>query len=132
MCIRDRDARRAFWKRVQDLVIASIALVLLSPILAITAIAIKLESKGPIFFKQPRHGFNNQSFLCWKFRSMRAELSDYKAEQQVTKDDPRVTKVGKFIRKTSIDELPQLFNVLMGDMSVSYTHLDVYKRQPMG
>lgn len=112
------DARRAFWKRVQDLIIASIALVLLSPILVITAIAIKLESKGPIFFKQPRHGFNNQSFLCWKFRSMRTELSDYKAAQQVTKDDPRVTKIGKFIRKTSIDELPQLFNVLMGDMSL--------------
>jgi polysaccharide biosynthesis protein PslA len=112
------DARRAFWKRVQDLVISTIAFVLLSPIFIITAIAIKLESKGPVFFRQPRHGFNNQSFLCWKFRSMREDMSDFKAEQQVTKDDPRVTKVGKFIRKTSIDELPQLFNVFAGEMSL--------------
>lgn len=112
------DARRAFWKRIQDLLIGSIALLLLSPIMIITAIAIKLESKGPVFFRQPRHGFNNQSFMCWKFRSMRTDMSDFKAEQQVTKDDPRVTKVGKFIRKTSIDELPQLFNVLLGDMSL--------------
>lgn len=112
------DARRAFWKRVQDIILASIALILLSPIMIITAIAIKLESKGPIFFRQTRHGFNNQPFKCWKFRSMRTELSDFKAAQQVTKDDPRVTKVGKFIRKTSIDELPQIFNVLFGDMSL--------------
>lgn len=112
------DARRAFWKRIQDIIIGSIALVLLSPIMILTAIAIKLESKGPIFFRQPRHGFNNQSFLCWKFRSMRTDMSDYKAENQVTKNDPRVTRVGKFIRKTSIDELPQLFNVILGDMSL--------------
>lgn len=112
------DARRAFWKRIQDIIIGAIALILLSPIMILTAIAIKLESKGPVFFRQPRHGFNNQSFLCWKFRSMRTDMSDFKAEQQVTKDDPRVTRVGKFIRKTSIDELPQLFNVLSGDMSL--------------
>lgn len=112
------DARRAFWKRVQDLGIGAIALILLSPIMIMAAIAIKLESKGPIFFRQTRHGFNNQPFKCWKFRSMRTEASDYKAAQQVTKDDPRVTKVGKFIRKTSIDELPQLFNVFSGEMSL--------------
>lgn len=112
------DARRAFWKRAQDLIIGSIALIALSPIMIITAIAIKFESKGPIFFRQTRHGFNNQPFKCWKFRSMRTELSDFTAAQQVTKDDPRVTKIGKFIRKTSIDELPQLFNVLSGEMSL--------------
>lgn len=112
------DARRAFWKRVQDIILAFIALILLSPIMILTAIAIKIESKGPILFRQTRHGFNNQPFKCWKFRSMRTEMTDHKAAQQVTKDDPRVTKVGKFIRKTSIDELPQIFNVLMGDMSL--------------
>lgn len=112
------DAKRAFWKRVQDLIIAPIALILLSPIMILTAIAIKLESKGPVFFRQRRHGFNNQSFYCWKFRSMRTDMTDYKAEKQVVKDDPRVTRVGKFIRKTSIDELPQLFNVILGDMSL--------------
>lgn len=112
------DARRAFWKRVQDLIIGSVALVLLSPIMILTAIAISVESKGPIFFRQTRHGFNNQGFKCWKFRSMYTEMTDHKAAQQVTKDDPRVTKIGKFIRKTSIDELPQLFNVLAGEMSL--------------
>jgi polysaccharide biosynthesis protein PslA len=112
------DARRAFWKRVQDVCIGSLALVLLSPIMILVAIAIRLESKGPVFFRQTRHGFNNQPFLCWKFRSMRTDMTDYKAAQQVTKDDPRVTKVGRFIRKTSLDELPQLFNVLMGTMSL--------------
>lgn len=112
------DARRAFWKRAQDLLFGTIALILLSPIMIATAIAIKLESKGPVFFRQTRHGFNNQPFKCWKFRSMRTELSDFTASQQVTKDDPRVTKIGKFIRKTSIDELPQLFNVFSGEMSL--------------
>jgi polysaccharide biosynthesis protein PslA len=112
------DARRAFWKRVQDICIGALALVLLSPIMVMVAIAIKLESKGPVFFRQVRHGFNNQPFKCWKFRSMRTDMTDYKAAQQVTKDDPRVTKVGRFIRKTSLDELPQLFNVLMGSMSL--------------
>jgi polysaccharide biosynthesis protein PslA len=112
------DAKRAFWKRVQDIGIGSLALALLSPIMIMVAIAIKLESKGPVFFRQTRHGFNNQPFKCWKFRSMRTDMTDHKAAQQVQKDDPRVTKVGKFIRKTSLDELPQLFNVLFGNMSL--------------
>jgi polysaccharide biosynthesis protein PslA len=112
------DARRAFWKRCQDLTIGTLALVLLSPIMMAIAIAIKLESRGPVFFRQVRHGFNNQPFKCWKFRSMRTDMTDHKAAQQVTKDDPRVTRVGRFIRKTSLDELPQLFNVLMGSMSL--------------
>jgi polysaccharide biosynthesis protein PslA len=112
------DARRAFWKRLQDICIGMLALVLLSPIMILVAIAIKLESKGPVFFRQTRHGFNNQPFKCWKFRSMRTDMTDHKAAQQVQKDDPRVTKVGRFIRKTSLDELPQLFNVLIGNMSL--------------
>lgn len=112
------DARRAFWKRAQDLAIGAVALALLSPIMVVVAVAIKLESKGPVFFRQVRHGFNNQPFRCWKFRSMRVEMTDHKAARQVEKDDPRVTRVGRFIRKTSIDELPQLFNVLAGEMSL--------------
>jgi polysaccharide biosynthesis protein PslA len=112
------DARRAFWKRLQDVMIGALALALLSPIMIIVAIAIRAESKGPVFFRQTRHGFNNQPFKCWKFRSMRTDMTDHKAAQQVTKDDPRVTKVGRFIRKTSLDELPQLFNVLIGNMSL--------------
>jgi polysaccharide biosynthesis protein PslA len=112
------DARRAFWKRLQDICIGSLALILLSPIMLVVAVAIKLESTGPIFFRQTRHGFNNQPFKCWKFRSMRTDMTDYKAAQQVQKNDPRVTAVGRFIRKTSLDELPQLFNVLFGNMSL--------------
>ena len=112
------DARRAFWKRVQDLVIGSVALVLLAPVMVLVAVAIKLDSPGPVFFRQVRHGFNNQAFRCWKFRSMRTDRTDHTAARQVTRDDPRVTRVGRFIRKTSLDELPQLFNVLAGDMSL--------------
>jgi lipopolysaccharide/colanic/teichoic acid biosynthesis glycosyltransferase len=91
---------------------------LLSPIMLITAIAIKLESKGPVFFVQDRHGFNNELIRIYKFRSMRTDMLDASAAKLVTKDDPRVTKVGKFIRRTSIDELPQLFNVLKGELSI--------------
>jgi polysaccharide biosynthesis protein PslA len=112
------DARRAFWKRVQDLVLGSLALLLLSPVMALVALAIRLDSPGPVFFRQVRHGFNNQPFACWKFRSMRTDMTDHTAARQVTKGDPRVTRVGRFIRKTSLDELPQLFNVLAGDMSL--------------
>lgn len=112
------DARRAFWKRVQDIGIGLLALIILSPVMVLVSIAIKLESKGPVFFRQTRHGFNNQPFKCWKFRSMRTDMTDHRAAQQVQKDDPRVTKVGRFIRKTSLDELPQLFNVLIGNMSL--------------
>src|SRR3569833_3992535 len=84
----------------------------------ITAIAIKLDSKGPVFFKQKRHGFNNELIEVYKFRSMRTAMAAANAAKLVTKGDPRVTRVGKFIRKTSIDELPQFFNVLSGQLSV--------------
>ena len=106
------------FKWLFDKLVAITALILLSPVMIATAIAIKLDSPGPVFFRQKRHGFNNQLLDMWKFRSMRTDALDATATKLVTKDDPRVTKVGKFIRRTSIDELPQLFNVLMGELSI--------------
>jgi Undecaprenyl-phosphate glucose phosphotransferase len=105
-------------KRVFDLFFASLALVLLSPVFLATAIAIKLNSKGPVIFRQKRHGFNNRVIEVLKFRSMYHEMSDPAARRIVTRGDPRVTKVGRFIRKSSIDELPQLWNVLKGQLSL--------------
>jgi Undecaprenyl-phosphate glucose phosphotransferase len=102
-----------------DKVIGTIALILLSPIMLITAIAIKLDSRGPVLFKQKRYGFNNELIEVYKFRSMRVDQCDATASKLVQKDDPRVTRVGRFIRKTSIDELPQLFNVVFkGNLSL--------------
>ncbi|WP_162651662.1 undecaprenyl-phosphate glucose phosphotransferase [Lentilitoribacter sp. Alg239-R112] len=105
-------------KRGFDIVFSLLALALLWPIMLGTAIAIKLTSKGPIIFKQMRHGINNEEIPVYKFRSMYTDMSDEKAAKLVTKNDPRVTPVGRFIRKTSIDELPQLFNVLLGSVSL--------------
>ena len=104
-------------KRIFDIVFSTIIIVgLLSWLIPILAIIIRMDSKGPLFFIQKRNGLNNQEFNCFKFRSMKLnEMADI---EQVSKDDPRITKVGKFIRKTSIDELPQFFNVLLGNMSV--------------
>ncbi len=99
-------------KSVFDFVIGSLALILFAPVMAAVALAIKLDSKGPVLFKQKRYGFNNELIEVYKFRSMYTDQSDAKADRLVTKDDPRVTKVGRFIRKTSLDELPQLFNVV--------------------
>lgn len=101
-----------------DKLVAVAALVLLSPVMIATAIAIKLDSPGPVLFRQKRHGFNNQMIDMYKFRSMRTDMLDPAAAKLVTKGDPRVTRVGRFIRKTSIDELPQLFNVLKGELSI--------------
>lgn len=101
-----------------DRSVALCALIAFSPIMILTAIAIKLDSKGPIFFKQKRYGFNNELIEVYKFRSMYTDMSDAQAAKLVTKDDPRVTKVGRFIRKTSIDELPQFLNVLRGELSI--------------
>jgi lipopolysaccharide/colanic/teichoic acid biosynthesis glycosyltransferase len=99
--------------------LASLALIVaLSPLLALTALAIRLDSRGPILFRQPRLGLNNRQFNVLKFRSMYVEQSDLEAKEQTKRDDPRVTRVGAWIRKCSIDELPQLFNVLAGDMSL--------------
>jgi Undecaprenyl-phosphate glucose phosphotransferase len=105
-------------KRVEDIVVASAALLVTMPLLILTAIAIKLESKGPILFKQPRTGLDGEIIDVWKFRSMYVENADLDASRQTGRNDPRVTQVGRFIRKTSIDELPQFWNVLQGQMSV--------------
>lgn len=115
-------------KRVIDVVFSLIGLIVLSPIFIIIALAIKLESKGNIIFNQKRIGFNGREFYMYKFRSMVNNAEELKKELESKNEmtgpmfkikcDPRVTKVGKFIRKTSIDELPQLINVLKGDMSL--------------
>jgi Undecaprenyl-phosphate glucose phosphotransferase len=106
-------------KRLFDRLIGSLLLVAASPIMLVAAIAIKLDSRGPVFFKQKRYGFNNEMIEVYKFRSMYADQCDATASVQVTKGDTRVTKVGAFLRKTSIDELPQLINVAVkGDLSL--------------
>ncbi len=105
-------------KRIFDLVFASLAIITLLPVMIAAAIAVKLDSKGPILFRQKRYGFNNEIIEVLKFRSMYTEMADPDAKKVVTKGDPRVTRVGRFIRKTSIDELPQLFNVLGGSLSL--------------
>jgi Undecaprenyl-phosphate glucose phosphotransferase len=102
-----------------DKFVGGAMLLALSPVMALVALAIKLDSRGPIFFKQKRYGFNNELIEVYKFRSMYVEQSDPTAAKLVTKDDPRVTKVGRFIRKTSLDELPQLINVVIrGNLSL--------------
>ena len=104
-------------KRGSDIVIALGALIVLWPIFLLAAAAIKLESRGPVFFQQRRCGFNNQEFTILKFRTMYA-CEDGETIRQVTRNDPRVSKVGAFLRRTSIDELPQLLNVLRGEMAI--------------
>ncbi len=106
-------------KMAMDRVLGAAALLALSPVLALAALAVRLDSKGPILFKQKRYGFNNELVEIYKFRSMYVDKLDATASKLVTRDDPRVTRVGRFIRKTSIDELPQLFNVVFkGDLSL--------------
>ena len=95
-----------------DKVVGGLALLAAAPLMVIIAIAIKLDSRGPVLFKQKRYGFNNDLIEVYKFRSMYVEATDATASKLVTKDDPRVTRVGRFIRKASLDELPQLFNVV--------------------
>lgn len=105
-------------KRVFDLAGAALALVALAPVMALVALAIKLDSRGPVLFRQKRYGFNNELIEVLKFRSMYADQADAGARQLVSKGDARVTRVGRFIRKTSLDELPQLCNVLRGELSL--------------
>ena len=107
-----------FLKGVSDKVLATLAIIVLSPVMAAVALAVKFDSKGPVLFKQKRYGFNNELVEVFKFRSMYTDMADANASKLVTKDDPRVTPVGRFIRKTSMDELPQLFNVLTGVLSL--------------
>ncbi len=110
--------RNAFAKRVQDLAIGIPMLLLCAPVLAIVALAVRLDSPGPVFFRQRRHGFNNEEIIVRKFRTMRHETADARAERQVTAGDERITRVGRILRKTSLDELPQLLNVVHGEMSL--------------
>jgi Undecaprenyl-phosphate glucose phosphotransferase len=104
-------------KRLLDIAGACIALVLLAPLFVVTALAIKLDSPGPVFFRQRRNGFNSSQFRIFKFRTMTA-MDDGVVVLQARRNDPRVTRVGRILRQSSIDELPQLFNVLLGDMSL--------------
>lgn len=116
-------------KRLTDVVLSSIALVVLSPIFAIIALAIKIESRGPVFFKHTRIGKNGKIIKIYKFRSMirnaeeliekftPEQMKEYKENYKLT-DDPRITKVGKILRKTSLDELPQLINIIKGELSI--------------
>lgn len=116
-------------KRVIDVILASVALILLSPLFAIIAIAIKIDSKGPVFFAHKRIGKNGKIIKLYKFRSMvinaeeliksftPEQMREYKENYKLT-NDPRITKVGKFLRKTSLDELPQLINIINGDLSI--------------
>jgi putative colanic acid biosynthesis UDP-glucose lipid carrier transferase len=105
-------------KRAEDIVLTSVLLLLALPIMGLVAAAVKLDSRGPVFFRQKRLGFNNNVFSVWKFRSM-THTGQAEAEiKQARRDDPRVTRIGRFLRRTSLDELPQLFNILRGEMSL--------------
>lgn len=127
-CTQENTTKYHVIKRGIDIICSSIGLIVLSPILVIIAIIIKLDSSGPIIFKQERVGYKGRRFFMYKFRSMVVNAEELKDKLQEKnemsgpmfkmKDDPRITKIGKFIRKTSIDELPQLVNVLKGEMSL--------------
>lgn len=105
-------------KRIVDIIGSLVGIIVLSPVLLVVAITIKVTSKGPVIFKQERVGLHNKTFKMYKFRTMYVQTPSEEKKAWTVKDDPRVTKVGKFFRKTSIDEFPQLFNILKGDMSI--------------
>ena len=105
-------------KRAMDIVGAIVAIIIFSPVMLVTAVLVQTTSKGPLIYKQERVGLHNQTFQMYKFRSMEVQSARSEKRAWTVRDDPRVTKVGRVIRKTSIDELPQLFNILKGDMSL--------------
>ena len=113
--IADWDHVKKWWF---DKIVASAALIVLAPLMLLIALAIKLDSKGPVLFRQKRLGFNNEAIDVLKFRTMYSDATDAEASKLVTKDDARVTRVGRILRKTSLDELPQFFNVVKGDLSL--------------
>jgi polysaccharide biosynthesis protein PslA len=123
---RGRRSRRAarsessasIGKRVFDIAVASAALLFLAPFLIAVAIAIKATSPGPVLFHQYRYGYRNRFFRIYKFRSMRTDAGDVRGIRQTVRGDARVTPIGKLLRKTSLDEIPQLLNVIKGDMSL--------------
>ena len=122
-------------KDVFDRLFALAALLLLSPLLLLLALAIKATSAGPVLFRQLRLGLDGRPFYVYKFRSMRVHRESDGRVTQATRDDPRVTPLGRFMRRTSLDELPQFINVLLGDMSVvgprphAMVHDDLYRRR---
>lgn len=124
----------SFIKRAEDLVLGSIIMVMISSLMLAIAIGIKLTSRGPVFFKQDKYGLSGQKIKVWKFRSMRV-MENADTVIQATKNDPRVTKFGSFLRRTSLDELPQFINVLQGSMSIvgprphAVTHNEQYRKQ---
>jgi putative colanic acid biosynthesis UDP-glucose lipid carrier transferase len=109
---------RLIAKSLEDRMLSCIILLLVSPLLLLIAVAIKLDSPGPVFFRQQRSGWSGKSFTIWKFRSMREHATKEGVIKQAAKCDPRITRLGAFLRRTSLDELPQLVNVLIGDMSL--------------
>jgi putative colanic acid biosynthesis UDP-glucose lipid carrier transferase len=127
----------SFFKRMEDIVLGSLILLLILPVMAVIAAAVKMTSPGPALFKQRRYGLNGQVIEVWKFRSM-SVLEDGGHIPQAQKNDPRVTKLGAFLRKTSLDELPQFINVLQGQMSIvgprphAVAHNELYRKQIHG
>jgi putative colanic acid biosynthesis UDP-glucose lipid carrier transferase len=123
-----------FAKELFDKIFSAAVLIALLPLFIVIGVCIKLSSPGPVFFKQPRHGLNGKQFNVYKFRSMRLHPEDRQIAQ-ATRDDPRITRFGQFLRRTSLDELPQFINVLLGDMSVvgprphALQHNEMYKEQ---
>lgn len=112
------DERRSLLKRVMDLSLGGLLVLAFAPVMALVALALRIEGKGPVLFAQDRHGFNNKIIKVWKFRSMVTDANPHGQLHQTKVNDPRVTKLGAFLRKTSLDELPQLWNVLVGDMAL--------------
>jgi Undecaprenyl-phosphate glucose phosphotransferase len=108
----------AFQKRIEDLVMLTILMPLMGPLILLVAIAIRMDSRGPAFFKQKRYGFNNKTIEVLKFRTMYVDRCDLSGTSHTRRGDPRVTRMGRFLRRTSLDELPQLFNVIAGTMSI--------------
>ena len=109
---------RLLFKACEDFILSALLLLLISPLLLIIALAVKLDSPGPVFFKQARNGWSGKTFHIWKFRSMYVHTPEAGKVKQASRNDPRITRVGAFLRKTSLDELPQLINVLRGEMSL--------------
>jgi len=107
-----------FVKRIEDIILSVIILILIAPLLVCIALAVKISSPGPVFFVQFRGGFNGYVFRMFKFRSMYVPTSVDSKVKQATLGDPRITRIGSFLRRSSLDELPQFFNVLKGDMSI--------------
>lgn len=112
------DDWQRFTKTMEDYTLGILGLILFLPLLAIVAAAVKLQSPGPVFFRQRRYGYNHQLIEVYKFRTMYADQTDQRADRLASPGDPRITAIGRFLRKTSIDELPQIFNVLKGEMSI--------------